>query len=149
MIRRHVDGGIKVLLLDSLTGYQNALPEENHLALQMHELLTYLGQQGIITLVVLAQHGLVGQMHTPVDLTYVSDNVLLLRFFEADGKIRRALSVMKKRTGAHETTIREFAIGPGGISVGPVLDNFHGVLTGVPTYVGDGEKLMKTGKHGG
>ncbi|MBS0331954.1 MAG: AAA family ATPase, partial [Proteobacteria bacterium] len=108
MIRDHVERGVQIVVVDSLTGYQNALPEENFLALQMHELLTYLGQQGVLTLVVLAQHGMVGAMQSSVDLSYVSDNVLMLRFFEARGQIRRALSVVKKRTGGHETSIREF-----------------------------------------
>src|SRR6185503_221507 len=144
MVRRHVEQGVKFVLLDSLTGYQNALPEEQHLALQMHELLTFLGQQGIITIMVLAQHGMIGAMTSSVDLTYVADNVLMLRFFEADGRIRRALSVLKKRTGGHETTIREFMIDNQGLRVGPVLEDFRGVLTGVPTYSGGGNSLMTT-----
>lgn len=148
MVRRHVEAGVEMVVLDSLTGYQNALPEENFLTLHMHELLTYLGQQGVITLLVLAQHGLVGPMQTSVDLTYISDTVLLLRYFEADGKIRRALSVMKKRTGPHEPTIRELLI-EGGVRVGPVLDQFHGVLTGVPNYSGPASRLLETPAHGG
>ena len=148
MIRAHVDAGARVVVLDSLTGYQNALPEENFLALQMHELLTYLGQQGVLTLVVLAQHGMVGPMHSSVDLTYISDNVVMLRFFEAQGQIRRALSVLKKRTGGHETTIREFMIDGDGLRVGPVLDNFQGVLTGVPSYSGDRETLLRARANG-
>jgi circadian clock protein KaiC len=143
MMRRHVEDGASIVILDSLSGYQNALPGENFLALQMHELLTYLGQQGVLTLVVLAQHGMVGQMQTTVDLTYISDNVLLLRFFEARGQIRRALSVIKKRTGGHETTIREFMIDGQGLQVGPVLDKFQGVLTGVPSFAGVSEALLE------
>jgi circadian clock protein KaiC len=149
MIRRHVDDGASVVLIDSLSGYQNALPEENFLALQMHELLTYLSQQGVVTLVVLAQHGLIGQMQTSVDLTYISDNVLMLRFFEARGQIRRALSVLKKRTGGHETTIREFLIDGQGMRVGPVLDQFQGVLTGVPSFSGTAGSLLEARANGG
>jgi circadian clock protein KaiC len=147
MIRRYVEGGVSVLVLDSLSGYQNAMPEETFLTLQMHELLSYLGQQGVVTLMVLAQHGLVGHMQTTVDLTYISDTVMLLRFFEASGRIRRALSVLKKRTGSHETTIREFMIEPQGLRVGPVLDEFQGVLTGVPSYSGRGGGLMEKRAH--
>jgi circadian clock protein KaiC len=148
MIRRHVEDGARMVLIDSLSGYQNALPEENFLALQMHELLTYLSQQGVVTLVVLAQHGLIGNMQTSVDLTYVSDNVLMLRFFEAQGQIRRALSVLKKRTGGHETTIREFMIDAQGLRVGPVLDQFQGVLTGVPSFSGTQGSLLEARKNG-
>jgi circadian clock protein KaiC len=143
MIRRHVDEGVGIVVLDSLSGYQNALPEETFLTLQMHELLSYLGRQGVVTMMVLAQHGLMGPMQTTVDLTYLSDTVLLLRFFEASGQIRRALSVMKKRTGEHETTIREFHIDGSGVRVGPVLSHFQGILTGVPTFSGADEKLLE------
>lgn len=143
MIRRHVEAGAQMVVLDSLTGYQNAMPEESHLILHMHELLSYLGQKGVVTLLVLAQHGLVGPMQSPVDLTYISDTVLLLRFFEAGGRIRRALSVMKKRTGPHEETIREFRISSEGLRVGPALEQFHGVLTGVPAFSGPTSTLLE------
>lgn len=143
MIRRHVEGGCRIVVLDSLSGYQNALPEETFLTLQMHELLSYLGQQGVVTMMLLAQHGLLGPMQSSVDLTYLSDTVLLLRFFEAQGQIRRALSVMKKRTGGHETTIRELYIDGQGTRVGPVLDHFQGVLTGVPSFAGAQSKLLE------
>jgi circadian clock protein KaiC len=109
--------------------------------LQMHEILTYLNQQGVMTMLILAQTGMVGHMQSSIDLTYLSDNVLLLRFFEAAGEIRRALSVVKKRTGAHETTIREFRIERGGLKVGPKLDGFRGVLTGTPVFEGRGALL--------
>jgi circadian clock protein KaiC len=144
MLRREVDAGARIVVLDSLSGYQNAMPEEAYLTLQMHELLSYLGQQGVVTVMVLAQHGLIGPMQTSVDLTYLSDTVLLLRFFEAEGEIRRALSVMKKRTGEHETTIREFYIDGHGPRVGPVLSHFQGVLTGVPSFSGANEKLLES-----
>jgi circadian clock protein KaiC len=143
MIRQHVEDGVQVVALDSLTRYQNAMPEESYLILHMHELLSYLGQQGVMTLLVLAQHGLVGPMQSSVDLTYISDTVLLLRFFEAGGKIRRAMSVMKKRTGPHEETIREFRISSDGLRVGPALDQFHGVLTGVPAFSGPPSTLLE------
>jgi circadian clock protein KaiC len=149
VIREHVEAGASIVIIDSLSGYQNALPGETFVALQMHELLTYLGQQGVMTLVVLAQHGLVGPMHTSVDLTYISDNVLLLRFFEAQGQIRRALSVVKKRTGGHETTIREFVIDHQGLRVGPVLAQFQGVLTGVPAFSGATGALLEGRINGG
>ncbi|MCH8615306.1 circadian clock protein KaiC [Sphingomonas sp. SM33] len=134
--------GASVVVLDSLTGYQHAMPEEQFLLLQMHEMLTYLNQQGVLTFVILAQSGMVGVMQTPVDMTYLCDAALLLRFFEADGEIRRAISVIKKRTGAHENAIREMMIDAQGIQVGQKLSGFRGILTGVPTYVG-GEQLLK------
>ncbi|HEY0326555.1 MAG TPA: ATPase domain-containing protein [Allosphingosinicella sp.] len=136
IIRREVDAGASAVVLDSLSGYQHAMADEQHMLLQMHEILTYLNQQGILTLLILAQAGMVGQMQSPVDLTYLSDNVLLLRFFETEGEIRRALSVIKKRTGAHESTIRELKIDADGIQVGPQLEGFRGVLTGVPVFEG-------------
>jgi len=134
--------GAKVVVLDSLSGYLNAMPEEHFMMLQMHEMLSYLNQQGVVTILVLAQHGMVGQMASPVDLTYLSDAVIMLRFFEAGGKLRRALSVMKKRTGHHEDTIREYRISAHGVSVGQALTEFQGVLTGVPTYTGTEANLL-------
>jgi len=134
-----------VVVLDSLTGYQHAMPEEQFLLLQMHEMLTFLNQQGVLTMVILAQSGMVGPMQSPVDMTYLSDTVLLLRFFEAEGEIRRALSVLKKRTGTHEAAIREMRIDGGGIRVGDKLDGFRGVLTGTPTYEGRDRLLEDRG----
>ena len=143
VIRGHVEEGeVSVVVLDSLSGYQNAMPEEQFLLLQMHELLTYLNQQGVLTLLVLAQHGLVGHMQSPVDLTYLSDAVLLLRFFEAYGELKRAISVVKKRTGGHEASIREYRIDSTGLRVGEPLQHFSGVMTGVPTFVGNEGELM-------
>lgn len=142
--------GARIVVLDSLSGYLNAMPEEHFMMLQMHEMLSYLNQQGVVTILVLAQHGMVGHMASPVDLTYLSDAVVLLRFFEANGKLRRALSVLKKRTGRHEETIREYRISARGIAVGPALTEFQGVLTGVPTYIGaDSNFLDETNGHGG
>jgi circadian clock protein KaiC len=137
------EGGASVVVLDSLTGYQHAMPEEQFLLLQMHEMLTYLNQQSVLTFVILTQSGMVGQnMQTPVDMTYLSDAVLLLRFFEAEGEIRRAISVVKKRTGSHESAIREMRIDQSGIRVGGKLDGFRGVLTGTPVYDGR-QKLLE------
>jgi circadian clock protein KaiC len=114
-----------------------AMPDERHLTIQMHELLTYLNQQGVVTLLVMAQHGLVGNgMVSPVDVSYLADTVMLLRYFEAEGAVRRAISVVKKRSGYHEDTIRELRLSSKGIEVGEPLSDFHGVLTGVPTYTG-------------
>ncbi len=134
--------GIKTVVIDSLNGYQAAMPEENFLILHIHELLQYLNRQGATTFLTVAQHGLVGEMKAPVDVTYLADTVILLRYFEAAGEVRRAVSVIKKRSGRHEKTIREFDIGDHGLNVGPPLVNFHGVLRGVPNFVGQGSGLM-------
>jgi circadian clock protein KaiC len=148
IIRDQVDAGTRIVVLDSLSGYQHAMPEEQFMLLQMHEILTYLNQQGVMTFLILAQSGMVGQMQSPVDLTYLSDAVLLLRFFEAEGEIRRALSVLKKRTGRHESAIREFKIDNDGVQVGPKLESFRGVLTGTPTLVGNAELLKDRAGRG-
>jgi circadian clock protein KaiC len=125
--------GARLVVIDSLNGYLNAMPEERLLALQLHELLAYLGQRGILTLLTEAQHGLVGaDTASPVDLSYIADAVLLFRYFEARGRVRKAISVVKKRAGAHEQTIRELILGAGGVQVGPALSNFQGVLSGQP-----------------
>jgi circadian clock protein KaiC len=134
--------GIRTVVVDSLNGYQAAMPEESFLILHIHELLQFLNRQGATTFLTVAQHGLVGDMKAPVDVTYLADTVLLLRYFEAAGEVRRAVSVIKKRSGHHEKTIREFEIGDGGLSVGPALTDFHGVLRGVPNFVGKGSGLM-------
>jgi circadian clock protein KaiC len=148
-VRKQVESGVRIVVLDSLSGYQHAMPEEQFMLLQMHELVTYLNQQGVLTILVLAQTGMVGTMQSPVDITYLSDAVLLLRFFEAQGEIRRALSVLKKRTGAHEVAIRELRIDSGGVRVGEKLEGFRGVLTGTPTFEGTaallGDRLAERG----
>jgi len=126
----------KTVVIDSLNGYQAAMPQENALVLHIHELLQYLNRQGATTFLTVAQHGLVGDMRAPVDVTYLADTVILLRYFEAVGQVRRAVSVIKKRTGRHEDTIREFRIN-GGLVLGEPLSEFHGVLRGVPTFVGN------------
>ena len=134
---------VRVLVIDSLNGYLNAMPDERFLVLQVHELLSYLNQLGVLTLMVLAQHGLVGHMQTPIDLSYLSDAVIMLRYFEAGGRVRRAISVVKKRSGAHENAIREFQLTSEGLKVGPPLTEFSGILTGTPKYVGDPKPLMR------
>jgi circadian clock protein KaiC len=136
------DQAVKTVVIDSLNGYQAAMPEENFLILHIHELLQYLNRQGATTFLTVAQHGLVGDMKAPVDVTYLADTVLLLRYFEALGEVRRAMSVIKKRSGRHEKTIREFDIGDHGLTVGRPLNDFHGVLRGVPNFVGKGSGLM-------
>jgi circadian clock protein KaiC len=129
--------GARTVLVDSLNGYQGAMPGEHALILHMHELLQYLNRQGVTTFLTVAQHGLVGDMKSPVDLTYLADTVILLRYFEARGRVRRAISVVKKRTGSHEDTIREFVIGKEGLALGAPLNNFQGILRGVPELLGD------------
>jgi circadian clock protein KaiC len=135
--------GARTIVIDSLNGYQAAMPGEHALVLHMHELLQYLNRKGATTFLTVAQHGLVGDMKSPVDLTYLADTVILLRYFEAMGRVRRAISVVKKRTGAHEDTIREYRIDGRGISLGDPLVNFQGVLRGVPTLLGEGAALME------
>lgn len=141
----------RIVVIDSLNGYLNAMPDGRFLILQMHELLSYLSQLGVLTILILAQHGLVGPMDTPLDISYLSDAVVMLRYFEADGTVRRALSVVKKRSGNHEHTIREFKLTPTGISVGQPLTQFTGIFTGTPRYIGEKEPLLAEGaddKHG-
>lgn len=142
-VRERVDfAQAKTVVIDSLNGYQAAMPDENSLILHIHELLQYLNRQGATTFLTVAQHGLVGDMKSPVDITYLADTVILLRYFEAMGRVRRAVSVIKKRTGAHEDTIREYRIGANGLKLGIPLDEFQGVLRGVPTFVGAVTPLM-------
>ena len=129
--------GVKMVYLDSLNGYLHSMGEERFLNLQLHELLTYLSQQGVVTMLVITPHGLLGNMQNPIDVTYLADTVVTLRFFEADGAVHKAVSVIKKRIGTHERTIRELSIDVRGIRVGPPLVEFRGVLTGVPVLVGD------------
>jgi circadian clock protein KaiC len=134
---------IRTVVIDSLNGYQASMPEEQFLILHLHELLQYLNRQGATTFLTVAQHGLIGDMRQTIDITYLADTVVLLRYFEARGSIRRAISVMKKRGGHHESTIREFHIGNTGIAVGQPLKDFQGVLRGVPAYLGGADPLME------
>jgi circadian clock protein KaiC len=133
-IRRAVEQeGARVVVIDSLNGYLNAMPEERYLTIQLHEMLTYLGQQGVVTLMVVAQRGLLGSgMQTPVDASYLADTVIALRYFEARGALRRAISVVKKRSGVHEDTLRELRLTRGGVALGEPLHDFHGVMSGIP-----------------
>jgi len=145
-VRDRVDRArVKTVVIDSLNGYQAAMPEENALILHIHELLQYLNRQGASTFLTVAQHGLVGDMQTPVDVTYLADTVILLRYFEALGRVKRAVSIIKKRTGEHEDTIREFRIGRGGLSMGAPVTGFQGVLRGVPLFVGDAPDILSAG----
>ena len=134
--------GARVVVIDSLNGYLNAIPQVEAPLVRMHELLSFLNDRGVATIIIVAQHGVVGShMVTPLDVSYLADTVVLLRFFEAHGMVHRALSVMKKRSGTHESTIRELRIGPNRLHVGRALSDFQGVLTGVPQYVGGAEGL--------
>jgi circadian clock protein KaiC len=143
-VRQRVDEDrIRTVVIDSLNGYQAAMPEENSLILHIHELLQYLNRRGAATFMTVAQHGLVGDMKAPVDVTYLADTVVLLRYFEALGSVRRAMSIIKKRTGAHELTIREYRIGGRGLTIGGPLNEFQGILSGVPVYVGEGKPLLE------
>jgi circadian clock protein KaiC len=142
-VRRCVtEQNIQTVVIDSLNGYQAAMPQEQFLILHIHELLQFLNRQGASTFLTVAQHGLVGEMKAPVDVTYLADTVILLRYFEALGNVRRAVSVIKKRSGRHEKSIREFNIGDDGLTLGEPLSGFQGVLRGVPNFVGQGSGLM-------
>ena len=136
------DPTVRTVVIDSLNGYQAAMPQENSLILHMHEILQFLNRHGVSTFLTVAQQGMMGDMRSPVDITYLADSVIMLRFFEARGAVKRAISVIKKRTGKHETTIREFWI-DGTLHVGEPLTNFQGVLRGVPEMIGAEEALME------
>ncbi|MDP3668938.1 MAG: ATPase domain-containing protein [Telluria sp.] len=128
-------GGARVIVIDSLNGYLNAMPDERFLTTHLHELLTYLGQRGVVTILVGVQPGVIGgPMSSSVDASYIADSVIMLRYFEARGKVRQAISVFKKRVGMHERSIRLFSMSSKGIYVGDVLTNLHGILTGAPTF---------------
>ncbi len=142
-VREGVDAGCKLVIVDSLNGYINAMPGEQYLYNQLHELSAYLNQKGIVTIFILAQHGMVGAAQASVELTYLADTVLSVRFFEAAGAVRLALSVVKKRSGHHENTIREFKLETGrGVRIGPPLVQFHGILTGTPVFHGRPEEIL-------
>ncbi len=136
-LRKSVEeDGVRMVLIDSLNGYLQAMPEEKFLTLQLHEILSYLNQKGVVSILLMAQHGLIGEIQTPVDLTYIADTVVLLRYFELHGSVKKAISVVKKRSGHHEDTIREIWVGEKGMQIGPVLKDFQGVLRGVPVFEG-------------
>jgi circadian clock protein KaiC len=131
------------IVIDSLNGYLNGMPSERFLLIHMHELLTYLGKHGVVTILTIAQHGMLGgTMTSPIDASFLADTVVLLRFFEASGRVRQAISVVKKRLGTHERTLREFKVGPKGMQLGQILEEFEGVLTGVPRFRGDTKQLL-------
>ena len=136
-------GGCRVVMIDSVNGYLHAIPSGHSPLVRMHELLAYLNERGVATLLIAAQHGMMGmQMTSPIDVSYLADCVILLRYFEAQGAVRKAISVVKKRSGTHESTIRELDIGPDRVRVGEPLSDFHGVMTGVPQYVGSPGPLL-------
>jgi circadian clock protein KaiC len=134
---------VRMIVLDSLNGYVNAMPQEDFLNLHLHELLSYLNQRGVVTVMILAQTGLVGAMGTPVDVSYLADTVILTRYFEARGAVKKAISIIKKRSGTHETAIRELSLSREGIQIGPPLEDFEGVLTGVPRFVGSAKQIIR------
>ena len=142
-VREAVEAGeAKVVVIDSLNGYMQSMPGDGYLVLQMHELLSYLNQRGVVTLLILGHHGTTAGLRTSVDLSYLADSVVLLRYFEVDGLVRKALSVVKTRTSRHEQAIREFRLTTGGLEVGEPLRGFTGVLEGRPNYVGGSAGLM-------
>ena len=142
------EDGAQIVIIDSLSGYLSAMPEERFLSTHVHELLTFLSYHNVVSILTLAQHGVVGErVQSPVDISYLADTVLLLRYFEAFGSVKRALSVVKKRSGPHEVLIREMQIGPPeGIKIGEPLIQFQGVLTGRPIYTGGEPELHAKGK---
>ncbi len=146
IVREANDAQADMIIIDSLNGYVHAMPEQQFLILQLHELLGYLGNRGIVTLLVLSQAGIMGSMQSPLDLTYLADTVVLTRFFEAFGEVKKAVSVIKKRTGSHEETLREFKIGKNGVMVGKVLKEFSGIFSGMPKYTGSKTGIMEVDK---
>ena len=145
MVRLDVEqGGAGVLLIDSLNGYLASMPQEKQLVLQLHELLSYLNQRGVLTLLVNPQSGLMGNMQPTLSVSYIADTIVLLRFFEVAGRVRKAISIIKNRGGGHEETIRELRIDASGLRVGAVLSEFAGVLTGTPTYTGTALPLLES-----
>jgi len=149
-VRRAVEQhGCEVVAIDSLNGYLNAMPDERFLTIQLHELLSYLSHRGVVTMMVMAQHGFNGTgISSPVDLSYVADGIILLRFFEANGRVRKAVSMVKKRSGRHEDSVRELTLGPKGVEVGEALSDFRGVLLGAPEFVGDRRELSRLDGQG-
>jgi circadian clock protein KaiC len=138
-----------VVVIDSLNGFLAAMPGEDYLTIHLHELLAFLNFQGVTTILVMAQYGILGQgMFNPVDVSYLADTILLLRYFESRGEVRQAISVVKKRSGRHERTIRELQLGPDRVRVGRPLTEFQGVLTGVPTYIGGDTPVVERAGNG-
>ncbi|HVT14822.1 MAG TPA: ATPase domain-containing protein [Thermoanaerobaculia bacterium] len=149
-VRRAVESGTRLVVIDSLNGYQSSMPGERFLGMHLRELLSFLNEHGVLTLMVLTQHGLVGSVvEAPIELSYLADNVILLRYFEAFGEIRQAISVIKRRAGSHGRSIRELRLDRGGVRVGRELRDFQGVLGGNLTYVGDRHPLLTERKSAG
>jgi circadian clock protein KaiC len=143
-IRQQVESGTRIVAIDSLNGYLSAMHDERFLILHLHELLSYLNQQGVLSILVMAQHGIMGQeISSPVDLSYLADTVILLRYFEAFGQVRQAIATVKRRSGAHERSVREMRIGPIGIRIGRELEEFHGILSGRLEYTGKSAPLLE------
>jgi circadian clock protein KaiC len=145
-IRARVErGGARFVVIDSLNGYLSAMQDESTVLVQLHELLTFLNERGVLTILIVAQHGVLGTgIVAPIDVSYLADTLILMRFFEAEGTVRQAISVVKKRTGDHEHTIREFQITGGGPRVGAPLAHFQGVMTGIPQFTGASDRLLAT-----
>ena len=135
----------RVVVIDGLNGFMSSMPGESDLVLHLHDLLSYLNQKGVATFLVLTQHGLMGSMQAQFDVSYLADTVLMLRYFEARGRIRKSIAVLKKRMGQHEQTLRELRLRPGAIEVGDALAEFQGVLTGVPELVGSRTAIIGHG----
>ncbi|MDP9066236.1 MAG: circadian clock protein KaiC, partial [Pseudomonadota bacterium] len=135
MVRRSVERGARVVVIDSLNGYLNTMAQNNFLAPQLHELLSYLNVQGVATFLIVAQSGIISAMTSPVDASYLADSVIMLRYFEHAGQVKKAISVLKKRTGPHECSIRELRFSESGIQLSEPLMTLRGVLTGVPVDV--------------
>jgi len=149
MLRDAVErNGVSFIVIDSLNAYLQAMPGEQYLILQMHELLSYLNQQGVTTVLVLGDHGMVGEVKSDVDLSYLSDSTVLMRFFESNGRLRRAITVTKSRSAEHALTIHELQLGAEGIRVGAPLEGFDGVLTGLPSYRGLTPMMSDLPAHG-
>ena len=147
-VRRDVEAGTRIIVIDSLNGYLNAMPEERFLTTHFHELFVYLNQQGIVTIMVVAQHGMIVGLGSAgeVDVSYLADSVLLFRYFEINGEIRQAVSVFKRRTGGHERTLREMKIDEQGLRIGQPLREFKAIMTGVPQYEGPTPTLSESGE---
>ena len=144
-VSQSVKTGCKLIVIDSLNGYLNAMPGEKYLNNQLHELTSYLNQQGVVTILVMAQHGMVMALEAPVDLSYLCDTVINMRYFEAAGEVKQSMAVIKKRSGSHERSIREFTLDGGkGLRIGPPLRDFKGILTGAPKFEGETDEIMRS-----
>ena len=141
--------GASVIVIDSLNAYLHAMPSDNFLILQMHELLSYLAQQGVVSLMILGQHGITGELRSDIDVSYLADTVMMLRFFEVGGVVRKSVAVIKTRTSDHERTVREFTINKNGVSIGDPIRSFSGILSGTPVLTSSNETLMPLGTGAG